>query len=69
MKCVLLGIGDYIRDCWHDWLARRLQDVQGERVYTYDADEDLIIWVYSWKEGSMWNYIKQRKNGKQRSKK
>lgn len=69
MKYIWLGIKDYCKDVWHDWLAHRLQNVQGERVYTYDADEDLIVWVYPWKEGSMWNYIKQRKKAKQGSKK
>ena len=61
MSYVLLGIKDYCRDCWHDWLSNRLHKSQGERLYTYDYKEDEICWVYPWKEGSVWHYIQQRK--------
>ena len=61
MSYILLGIKDYIKDWWHDWLSNRLHKVQGERIYTYDAEQDLTCWVYPWKEGSLWHYIHQRK--------
>lgn len=64
MKYVILGIKDYMKDVWHDWLSNRLHKVQGERIYTYDADLDLTCWVYPWKEGSVWHYISQRRKAK-----
>lgn len=64
MKAIFLGTKDYIKDCWHDWLSNRLHKVQGERIYTYDAKEDLTCWVHPWKEGSVFHYIKQRRIGK-----
>ena len=64
MKYIWLGIKDYCRDCWHDWLSKRLHKSQGERLYTYDHKEDEICWVFPWKEGNLWHYIQQRKAAK-----
>lgn len=57
MKYIMLGIKDYCKDCWHDWLSNRLHKVQGERIYTYDAEEDQIYWLFPWKKGSVWHYM------------
>jgi hypothetical protein len=65
MKYIWLGIKDYCRDCWHDWLLTRL-------VNTYDNEkiEEGWFWkvcrVFPWKEGSVWHYIRQRKIAKQK---
>ena len=66
MKYIWLGIKDYCKDCWHDWLRNRLQKVQGEGIYTYDEKTGYTYWVYSWREGSVWHYIQQRRIAKQR---
>lgn len=69
MKYIWLGIKDWVKDCWHDWLWLRL-----EKLYT---DPDWIITYYkpceekfcetvSWKEGSVWFYIKQRRIAKRK---
>lgn len=67
MKYILQGIGDYCRDCWHDWLRNRVM-AYGGRVYdhcsVYDhANQGAYGWVLSdaWKEGSVWHYLIQRK--------
>lgn len=65
MKYIWLGIKDYCKDVLHDWLANRMQKIQHDRIYTYDDKEDIICWVYPWKEGSLWYYIKQRKLAKE----
>lgn len=52
MKYIWLGIKDYCKDCWHDWLLTRL-------VNTYDNENIEEDWI--WKEGSLWYYINQRK--------
>lgn len=52
MKYITLGIKDWCKDMWHDWLLIRL-------VSTF-ANKNLEEgWL--WKEGSVWHYIRQRK--------
>ena len=52
MKYIFMGIKDYCKDCWHDWLLVRF-------VNTYDNEKIEEDWT--WKEGNLWHYIKQRK--------
>lgn len=52
MKYIWLGIKDYCKDCWHDWLMYRL-------IKTYPAESIQEEWL--WKEGNLWYYIQQRK--------
>lgn len=59
MNNIWLGIKDYIKDCWHDWLLARL-------VNTYDNEHIEEDWI--WKEGNLWHYIQQRKIAKQKDK-
>ena len=49
MGFIWLGIKDYCKDCWHDWLIRRLFKL----FYSNKphALPDL------WKKGSVWHYI------------
>lgn len=60
MREVILGINDYLNDCWHDWLLRRIQ-----RYYfvikTKDYAGDDWMPLYEWKEGSILHYIRQRR--------
>lgn len=63
MRNILNGIRDYIKDCWHDWLCKRVRAIDCrifERVYCAPRK---LGWELSfeWKEGSVWHYIKQRK--------
>lgn len=51
MKDTILGIKDYCKDCWHDWLNKRLLKVESTRIQG--------VWL--WKEGNVWHYIRQRK--------
>lgn len=52
MKYIWLGIKDYCKDVWHDWLLTRF-------VNTYDNGKIEEDWI--WKEGNLWYYIRQRK--------
>lgn len=56
MKYIWLGIKDYIKDWWHDWLIRRLF-----KLFYKDKPHKLPD---LWKEGSIWHYIQQRKAAK-----
>ena len=56
MKEIFLGIKDYCKDCWHDWLITKLVNLHKETVK--------VEWL--WKEGSAWHYIRQRKIAKKR---
>ena len=51
-----MGIKDYIKDCWHDWLIRRLF-----KLFYKNKPHKLPD---LWKEGSVWHYIRQRKIAK-----
>lgn len=57
MSYILLGIKDYCKDVWHDWLLDRLR-----ATYPNDADFD----VRHWKEGNLRHYIHQRRIAKKR---
>lgn len=65
MKDIFLGVKDYCKDCWHDWLRNRVVAYGGkvyDRCYNL-GDENKPYWALScsWKEGSVWHYIRQRK--------
>ena len=63
-KSIFLGIRDYCRDVYHDWLNRRALAI-GSRVYDKGDCDGVPIWFVAidWKEGSVWHYIRQRKIG------
>lgn len=62
MKYILLGIKDYCKDVWHDWLRRRVM-AYGGKVMDCAINCDSKFWTESdsWKEGNLWHYINQRK--------
>lgn len=66
MKYIILGIKDYCKDCWHDWLLKRLYNYyKGKKQLSYfEPKLDMYVCVNPWKEGSVWHYIKQRKIAK-----
>ena len=67
MKYVLLGIKDYIKDCWHDWLLDRLQATYpNATIYFYDHGYDADFETRHWKEGNLWHYIQQRRIAEQK---
>lgn len=69
MKCILQGFGDYIKDCWHDFLFRNLQKYYGGRPIKFiSIATGRLLNVTIWKEGNLWHYIQQRRIAKQRSK-
>lgn len=64
-KYVLLGVKDYIKDCWHDWLRRRVM-AYGCKVMDCIIENGSNKWwteSYPWKEGNLWHYIYNRKIG------
>ena len=68
MKAIILGIKDYCKDCWHDWLFFRLQKLYKDPncVLTYyNIYTDEFHGTVSWKEGNVWHYIRQRRLGKE----
>lgn len=67
MKYIWLGIKDYCKDCWHDWLKRRVAKI-GSKVYDCGMCENEQIWFVSvdWKEGNLRHYISQRKVAERR---
>lgn len=66
MKYIWLGIKDYCKDCWHDWLVARLKKF-GCVIYDYmpakhtELVSGYLEPVMTWKEGNLWHYIRQRK--------
>lgn len=72
MKCVWLGIKDYIKDCWHDWLRRRVMAYGGKVMdCVRDIKDNNKWWTESdpWKEGNLRHYIQQRRLSKHARKK
>lgn len=68
MKYIILGIKDWCKDTWHDWLRNRVM-AYGGRVYDKAYyDDGSYIWYSSdaWKEGNVWHYIRQRKFAKKK---
>lgn len=55
MKHIILGIKDYCKDCWHDYVLIKIWHRRDVKRY-----EDFGTYV-TWKEGSVWHYIRQRK--------
>lgn len=64
MKEIWLGIKDYIRDSWHDWLVRRMKKLYEANDLTF-YDDYSDIYIIEWKEGGLWYYIRQRRFAKQ----
>lgn len=67
MKEVCLGIKDYCKDVWHDWLRRRVMAYGGKVMdCVRDIKNNNKWWTESdsWKEGNLWHYIQQRKIAK-----
>lgn len=65
---ILLGIYDYIRDCYHDRLMKKAKNigcVLYDKVAKYKQNT-MHVPANRWKEGSVQHYIKQRKIAKQR---
>lgn len=64
MKYIILGIKDYCKDCWHDWLRNRIFALyKGEKIVV-SVSHKTYIHLMTWKEGSVWYYIQQRKIAK-----
>lgn len=60
MKYIILGIKDWCKDTWHDFLVKHISEYYVFiEVRTHTKDD----WypIHKWKEGSVWHYIKQRK--------
>jgi hypothetical protein len=67
MKYIWLGIKDYFKDCWHDFLFRNLCKFYKKCVIFFISDgtgvrNDLSFW----KEGNLWHYIQQRRIAKRK---
>jgi len=66
MKHILLGIFDYCIDIRHDKILKKALKMgwkvfcEGETGNQYKTRKTWVP-VYSWKEGSIWHYIQQRK--------
>lgn len=69
MKYIWLGIKDYCKDCWHDYLVAKLKKF-GCAIYDYiPANTTELVSGYldfakTWKKGNLWDYIRQRKAAK-----
>lgn len=61
MKDIYLGIKDYCNDCWHDFLFRHLQRYYRTQLRCLDKRAGMNVYLFFWKEGSVFYYIKQRK--------
>ena len=67
MKYVYLGIKDYFRDKWHDWLFRQLWKFYGRHPMYYENWQEDLIPVCEWQESRhISHYIKQRRIGHKR---
>lgn len=68
MKYIFLGIKDYLKDCWHDYLVAKLKKF-GCAIYDYIPANTELVSGYlkpakTWKKGNLWDYIRQRKAAK-----
>ena len=61
MSYIWLGIKDYCKDCWHDWLRNRLFAFYKTPFTEIRVSDKRYVHIMPWKEGSVWHYIKQRK--------
>lgn len=66
MKSVLLGIKDYCKDCWHDWLLYKLIRFYKRKLFYWQSGLCPIVGL---KEGNLWHYIQQRRIANKREKK
>ena len=57
MKYIWLGIKDYSKDVYHDWLVRQYKRFYTKREWL----DEKVNKPIQWKEGSVWHYIRQRK--------
>lgn len=65
MKYIWLGIKDYCKDCWHDFLLEHLFRCYKKCVIYFISNQTGIRHELAfWKEGSVWHYIQQRKIAK-----
>lgn len=59
MKEMILGIKDYLGDCWHDYVL--IPRYEREQM----RDDGWVLGEYvTRKEGSVWHYIKNRRIAK-----
>lgn len=62
MKNILLGLMDYLKDCWHDFWYCFWGDLG---VFAFDRLEETYCHKhnneYTCKEGNVFHYIKQRR--------
>lgn len=56
IRCVFLGIKDYIKDCWHDYVLIPRWERQEKAEHAWVLGK-----FVTWKEGSVRHYIKQRR--------
>lgn len=63
MKPIFLGIKDYVKDCWHDYVL-----IPRWRREERTEDGWVLGKYVSWKEGSIWHYIRQRRIAKRNEK-
>ena len=67
MKYIWLGIKDYCKDCWHDWLFRNLCKFYKKCVIFFISDRTGVRNDLSfWKGGNLWHYIQQRRIAKRK---
>lgn len=60
MISVILGIKDYIKDCWNDYveIPRWKRRIKKKGIIMENA------YMIPYKEGSVWHYIRQRRIAK-----
>lgn len=71
MKSIFLGIKDWMKDNWHDWLLKRLDKFYPtSRLYVEEtaSGSDAFYPIFYYREGSIWHYIQQRKIAKKSKK-
>lgn len=67
MSYILLGIKDYCKDCWHDFLFRNLQKCYKRCPIKFISNQTgVLLDMIFWKEGNLWHYIQQRRIAKRK---
>lgn len=62
MKNIILGINDYLKDIAHDKaLVRYFGYCSDIKIQDYNDFSDVWHRPTTWKEGSVWHYIRQRR--------
>lgn len=63
MITIILGMKDYLKDIWHDYIERKWA-----KLHKTGLSANVVQW-WEWKEGNLKHYINQRRIARKYGKK